>query len=175
MLEVGASVSANKYKHIANFVCDVQYFEYQKMRRKQKLPPMLLFTLDSELFDWFGWGDWLYVFASLLSFVQSFFIFLPIDDDTNFGFNLLGKKLAALYIITDPLTFCVLIYSQFYIFNRFPCVFCWIHPLFARIGRRFQRVQLSKARSSRCHQVLFVAKCPRCLFSISFVFFVFLA
>lgn len=72
--------------------CALQYFEYQKMRRKQKLPPMLLFTLDGELFDWFGWGDWLYVFASLLSFVQSFFIFLPIDDDTNFGFNLLGKK-----------------------------------------------------------------------------------
>lgn len=62
------------------------------MRRKQKLPPMLLFTCDTELFDWFGWGDWLYVFASLLSFVQAFFIFFPLNDDVNFGFNLLGKN-----------------------------------------------------------------------------------
>lgn len=62
------------------------------MRRKQKLPPMLLFTINAELFDWFGWGDWLYVFASLLSFVQSFFIFLPIDEDTNFAFNFFGMS-----------------------------------------------------------------------------------
>lgn len=55
--------------------------------------------------------------------------------------------------------------SKFYILNRFFGLFRWIHTLFARIGRCVQRLKLSKARASRCHQVSGIANA---LISLSF-------
>lgn len=59
------------------------------MREKQGLPPLTLLPYTWESFDWFGWGDILYVATSLLQTVQPFFMFFPsVTDDFNNGFYL---------------------------------------------------------------------------------------
>jgi hypothetical protein len=54
---------------------------------------MLLFTRQWELFDWFGWGDWLYVLASVISVAQCFALFIAMDDDTYAVVYIFGKSL----------------------------------------------------------------------------------
>jgi hypothetical protein len=47
-----------------------------------------LFTWNFRELDWFGWGDILYVGASVMSLVQAFFVFGNVDDDAGAGYYL---------------------------------------------------------------------------------------
>lgn len=121
------------------------------MRRKQKLPPMLLFTPKAELFDWFGWGDWLYVLASLLSFVQSFFVFTSIGDDANCAFNVIGKIPAIMlkYVYYPLFSYC---YSKCGLFSGLLGLLPWLSFIYARASRCFEEWQ-SKCLTSSSNQV----------------------
>ena len=53
-----------------------------------------LFTTDLKQFDWFGWGDLIYVLAAVSGLAQSFFIYNDnITDDDNNVFYLYGKAI----------------------------------------------------------------------------------
>lgn len=59
--------------YLISALCGIwEYFETAKFRKASKLPPLKMFTTDFYALDWFGWGDWLYLLASLLPWIQSF-------------------------------------------------------------------------------------------------------
>jgi hypothetical protein len=62
------------------------------MREKAGLPPLFFFTTDWNRFDWFGWGDWLYLLTAVVACIQSFFMFdASITDDATAGYYLFGR------------------------------------------------------------------------------------
>ncbi len=71
----------------------VEYFDYCEKRRRRGLPSLKLFTLDSERIDWFGWGDWMYLAASLLGFIECLdeSMWSSEDDDTPNAIYLTSK------------------------------------------------------------------------------------
>ncbi len=51
-----------------------------------------MFTTEWKRFDWFGWGDWLYLITSILAWGQTFFMFNEsITDDDGSAFYLVGR------------------------------------------------------------------------------------
>jgi hypothetical protein len=69
----------------------LQYFEDKQSRRKQNAPELYLFTTEWKRFDWFGWGDWLYLITSVLAWAQTFFMFnSSITDDDGDAYYLVG-------------------------------------------------------------------------------------
>jgi hypothetical protein len=58
-----------------------------------------LFTTEWKRFDWFGWGDWLYLITSVLAWAQTFFMFnSSITDDDGDAYYLVGEF--CFYIMT---------------------------------------------------------------------------
>jgi hypothetical protein len=51
-----------------------------------------LFSMNFNDFDWFGWGDIIYVFVSISALAQTFFMFNEnITDDDSSVYYLYGK------------------------------------------------------------------------------------
>jgi hypothetical protein len=77
--------------------------EDAKIRGRQGLPPLTLLPYTWDGFDWFGWGDILYVGTSLMQFVQSFFMFSAITDDFYNGWYLNSN----IFFLIDALAYYI--------------------------------------------------------------------
>lgn len=81
-----------------------QYWEDKKIRHQQGLPPLTLLPYTWESFDWFGWGDILYVATSVLQTLQPFFMFSSrITEDFNDGFYLNAN----IFFLIDSLAYFI--------------------------------------------------------------------
>lgn len=49
-----------------------EFFETARFRSANNMPPLTMFHWDFYQVDWFGWGDWLYLLASILPWCQTF-------------------------------------------------------------------------------------------------------
>jgi hypothetical protein len=82
----------------------LEYREDMLIREKQGLPPMTLLPYSWESFDWFGWGDILYVATSVIQSAQSFFMFFPtVTDDFNDGYYLVAN----IFFLVDSLAYFI--------------------------------------------------------------------
>lgn len=78
--------------------------EDARIREQQGLPPLTLLPYSWDSFDWFGWGDILYIFTSVLQLVQSFFMFsAAINDDFYNGWYLNSN----IFFLIDSLAYYI--------------------------------------------------------------------
>eukprot|EP01038_Epipyxis_sp_PR26KG_P006824 gene6824-9343_t len=79
---------------ISSVFAVMEFLATRQLQIDRNLPPLKLFTFFFKEFDWFGWGDLIYVFASLSPFFQSFFEGMVTQNDDVWGpYYLVGNIL----------------------------------------------------------------------------------